>query len=189
MPCLKGVKMSYLYTTGKRRCLQCGVFTRVGCLMVHALGKYARNEAGDSENHWICERCMNCSLANLPPQCFCLVCLRVPKAIYCTPPMISGGTVICEGYRRYEDNVNLAVLHFLLRRNVLSQGGAEVFTASTLVGHVNDCMLSLNSRRLRLLPYAPPAPGPQGPGDDMDQDGGSAASNQTCIPSNNTGDE
>ena len=101
MPCLKGVKMSYLYTTGKRRCLQCGFYTRVGCLMVHAIGKHDRTDAGDEANHWICERCVNCSLANLPPQCFCLVCLRVPKAIYCTPPMVGhNGIVVCEGYRR-----------------------------------------------------------------------------------------
>ena len=61
-------------------------------------------------------------------------------------------------------------------RNVLSQGGAEAFTAASLVGHVNDQMLRLTSRRLRLLPRDPPAApnNPGNPGND-DQDGGEDA--------------
>ena len=36
-----------------------------------------------------------------------------------------------------------------LSRNVLSQGGAEVFLASTLVGHVNDQIIRLDGKPLQ----------------------------------------
>ena len=103
MPALLGVKMGYLYKPRIRKCTQCFQNKRVGVLFVH---EFSRNDPrlGHEQspaNHWICERCSNCSLANLPPQSFCLACLKVPKALYVTPPLAGqDGRILSSGYRR-----------------------------------------------------------------------------------------
>ena len=53
LPCLKSVKASYMRSIHKRRCLQCGLFTRVGIIFVHHGGHNVDQDS--SKNHFLCE--------------------------------------------------------------------------------------------------------------------------------------
>ena len=102
-------------------------------------------------NHWLCEACANACLAILPPQTFCITCLKgklmdssivgvtnlifvVPYAIFVSPPMAHKKRIVSEGFRR----------------GVLSMGGAEYFTSANLVAHVNYCHIHLRKQPLRI---------------------------------------
>ena len=102
-------------------------------------------------NHWLCEACANACLAILPPQTFCITCLKgklmglyivgvtdlvyaVPYAIFVSPPMAHKKRIVSEGFRR----------------GVLSMGGAEYFTSANLVAHVNFCHIHLRKQPLRI---------------------------------------
>ena len=103
MPALKGIKMGYLYNPKRRTCTQCYKLKRVGILFIHEFSRSDPRLGFEQSpaNHWLCEQCANCSLANLPPQTLCMSCLRIPKALYCTPPLAGpDGRIVSEGYRR-----------------------------------------------------------------------------------------
>ena len=101
--------------------------TRTGVLNIHGKGETA-------PSHFICETCSNSSAAVLPPHTVCRTCLKIPLALYVTPPLRDKrtGKIISEGYRM----------------GMISRGGKEVCTSATIPGHLNDIQLKTTGKPL-----------------------------------------